>query len=202
MNYYSPIEPNPKKPDDLPVGRIIAIVVLFSIGLWPVAVYLIWKTYSESKRPQKRIPPGHTKRGENGKIYGEYRPYQPGTPPAGAPQPPRPNVAPPFAGQPAPRYAAADKPAAQQPANARAKPWWHTALGALGIALIATGSLFSFLGLGGILGGGKISDAVTMFALSAMTVVSGGCFLMVPRTLALQEAKKSASVTLSARASS
>ena len=191
MNYYSPIEPNPKKPDDLPVGRIIAIVVLFSIGLWPVAIYLIWKTYNESKRPQRRIPPGRAKRGENGKIYGEYRPYQaPAQPLGGAPQ--QPPAPPRAAGQPVPQPAAADKPASPPAATVGSikKPWWYAGLNALGVGLIATGSLFSFLALGNVFGGGALSDAVTMFALSAMTVISGGCFLMVPRTLALQDAKK------------
>ncbi len=187
MNYYSPIEPNPKKPDDLPVGRIIAIVVLFSIGLWPIAIYLIWKTYNESKRPQRRIPPGHAKRGENGKIYGEYRPYQPPAQPLGGA--PRQPTAPPRADrQPVPGYAAEEKPAMQQPA--RGKPWWHTALSVLGIGMVATGSLFSFLALSDLLGGGALSGAATMFGISAMTVVSGGSFLMVPRSFALQEAKK------------
>ncbi len=209
MNYYPPIEPNSKKPDDLPVGRIIAIVVLFSIGLWPVAVYLIWKTYTESKRPQKRFPPERPRQGANGKIYGEYRPYQaPASPLAGAPRQPRPNTAsasagqpaprtttadksaPPLAGQPAPRPAAANKPAPPNNTGRIKKPWWHTALGALGVGLIAAGSWFSFLALGDVFGGGALSNAASMFALSAMAVISGGCFLMAPRTFALQEAKK------------
>lgn len=195
MSYYSPIEPNPKKPDDLPVGRIIAIVVLFSIGLWPIAVYLIWKTVSESKRPPRRIPPGRAKRQRNGKIYGEFVPYESAaTPPKGVPPIPQyqKSAASPASQQPSPRPSSEDKPATQSAANAKGfkKPWWYTALSALGIGLIATGSLFSFLGLGNIFGGGTLSEAVTMFTLSASFVVSGGCLLLVPRGLALQEAKK------------
>ncbi len=195
MSYYSPIEPNSKKPDDLPVGRIIAIVVLFSIGLWPIAVYLIWKTVSESKRPPRRIPPGRAKRQRNGKIYGEFVPYEPAaTPPKGVPPIPQyqKSAASPASQQPSPRPSSEDKPATQSAANAKGfkKPWWYTALSALGIGLIATGSLFSFLGLGNIFGGGTLSEAVTMFTLSASFVVSGGSLLLVPRGLALQEAKK------------
>lgn len=194
MNYYPPVDPHPKKPDDLPVGRIIAIVVLFSIGLWPIAIFLIWKTVSESKRPSKRIP-RHARRQENGKIYGDYVPYEPTTPPSGteSQRPSQPDVeTPPFAQQQTAHRSTADQPAVQQPAYASGakKPWWYTVLGALGIALIAAGSLFSFLGLGGILGGSGLSDAITMFALSATMVVSGGGCLMIPRTLALQNAKQ------------
>lgn len=182
MKYYSPIEPNPKKPDDLPVGRIIAIVVLFSIGLWPIAIYLIWKTYNESKRPQKRMPPGYTKRGENRKIYGEYRPYQ-------APTPPSPATPTRAAGQPpVSPHTAEQKPAPQQPA--RDKPWWYTALSILGIGTVATGSLFSFLALGSMLGGGTIPGAAATFGISAMLALFGGCCWMIPRSLSLQEAKK------------
>lgn len=177
---YSPIEPNPKKPDDLPVGRIIAIVVLFSIGLWPVAVYLIWKTYTEFKKPQRRIPPKGAQRPGSGKIYGDYRPYQ--APPAGAPRQPQPNTAPP----PAPQPAAAQKPAV--PAHGR--PWWHTALAALGIGLVATGSLLSFLALGNILSGRVLSDAVAMFSVAVPAVLSGVACFMLPRSFSLQEAKK------------
>ncbi len=197
MRYYYPADPNPKKPDHPSLGRIIAIVVLFSIGLWPIAIYLIWKTVAESKRPQKHIPPGRAKRPGSEKIYGEYTSYEPAEPPLVTPPPgaPRQGTAPPFAGQQAaPQHAAADKPAPKpvQPAaqSGDGKPWWYTALAALGIALIATGSLFSFLGLGNILGGNSLSGAITMFGLSAMMVISGGSFLMVPRSLALQNAKK------------
>ncbi|WMJ83658.1 5-bromo-4-chloroindolyl phosphate hydrolysis family protein [Oscillospiraceae bacterium LTW-04] len=193
MSYYSPIEPNPKKPDDLPVGRIIAIVVLFSIGLWPVAVYLIWKTVSESKRPQKRIPPKRVKR-PDGKIYGEYVPYEPKTPPAGVPNTSQRQKAapPPAPQQPVPQHTAEDRPATQSAANISGvkKPWWYTALGALGIGMIAVGSLSSFLGLASIFGGGSVPDTVAAFIISGLAVVSGGCFLMVPRSMALQEAKK------------
>ena len=188
MKYDPPIEPNSKRPDDVPIGRIIAIVVLFSIGLWPVAVYLIWKTYSEFKKPQRRIPPGNAQRSGHGKIYGEYRPYQPPMPPStGAPQQPRPNTAPPpVAGQPSPRYAAEQKPAVQQPR----KPWWHTALSALGVTLVAAGSLFSFLALGDLLGGKGVAGAAEVFAVSAPVILLGGCCLMLPYTASLQEAKK------------
>lgn len=194
MSNYPPIEPNPKKPDDLPVGRIIAIVVLFSIGLWPIAVYLIWKTVSESKRPPKRIPPGRAKRQGNGKIYGEFVPYEPAAQTKDVPPTPQFQKAapPPAAQQPFLRSPVEEKPATQSSSNINGvkKPWWHTALGALGIGLIATGSLFSFLGLGNILGGGSLSEVVTMFTLSASFVVSGGCLLLIPRSLSLQEAKK------------
>lgn len=197
MNYYYPADPNSKKPDDLPVGRIIAIVVLFSIGLWPIAIYLIWKTVSEAKRPQRRIPPDHTRKRGKEKIYGEYTAYEPVSPPIVTPPPgtPRPYAAPPFADasqRPAARQTSEDKPAPQYNANrgAAKKPWWYTALAALGIVFIATGSLFSFLGLGGIFGGSAIKDIAIMFGLSALMVISGGSFLMIPRSLALQDAKK------------
>ncbi len=179
---YSPIEPNPKKPDDLPVGRIITIVVLFSIGLWPVAVYLIWKTYTEFKKPQRRILPKGTQRSGQGEIYGEYRPYHRPTPPtAGAPRP-QPNTAP----TPAPQPAAAQKPAV--PAHGR--PWWHTVLAALGIVLLSAGSLLSFLALGKILSSRMLSDAVGMFSVAVPAVLSGVACFMLPRSLALQDAKK------------
>lgn len=193
MNHYYPMQPDPKKQDNLPIGRIIAIIVLFSIGLWPIAIFLIWQTFSKSKNLKKYIAK-RSKHKENYKIYGDYVPYNTPKPPYEASEKhSEPVKTPPSsdsrkANQPV--ASETDKSEAPAAAILSKKAGWHTALSILGIALICIGSILSFSALNELIDGIWINEVIPAFLTSALYVLAGAGLFYVSRRIALRNARK------------
>ena len=193
MKNYQPMQPDPKKQDDWPIGRIIAIVVLFSIGLWPIAVYLIWKSIKKSDRLKNK--PRRPGLGNDGKIYVDYEPYQ--APTQSQNTPPH--------GQHRGQYdtintrARSQSDATEQSsvsdpvpkvARPQKSPWWYAALSALGVATLIGGCAFSFFGLYNLIIGALFSMVSSVFLFSGIMALAGIGFLIIPRSHAQKAARK------------